>query len=154
MIPLPEVIIAILTPLAPLFTRPVWSHAQGLLIGAMRCRGPCTVAAVLRVMGLGAEQRFGKYHRVLSRARWSGLQGAKMLLGLLVRVLPPDWPVWVGVDETLERRQGHKIKAKGRYRDAVRSTQKVVVKCYGLKWSAGCCGYRCHGVRGYGRYRF
>jgi hypothetical protein len=134
MIPLPEVIIAILTPLAPLFTRPVWSHAQVLLIGAMLCRGPCTVAAVLRVMGLGAEKRFGKYHRVLSRARWSGLQGAKMLLGLLVRVLPPDWPVWVGVDETLERRQGHKIKAKGRYRDAVRSTQKVVVKCYGLKW--------------------
>jgi hypothetical protein len=57
MILLPEVIIAILTPFAPFFTRPVWSHAQVLLIGAMLCRGPCTVAAVLRVMWLGAEKR-------------------------------------------------------------------------------------------------
>ena len=49
-------------------------------------------------------------------------------------LLPRDWPLWVGVDETIERRQGSQIKAKGRYRDAVRSTEKVVVKCYGLKW--------------------
>ena len=134
MVPLPETIIAILTPFAPLFTRPVWGHAQVLLIGALLCRGLCTVAAVLRVMGLGEEKRFGKYHRVLSQARWSGLQGAKILLGLLVVLLPPGWPVWVGVDETIERRQGRKIRAKGRYRDAVRSTKQVVVKCYGLKW--------------------
>jgi hypothetical protein len=134
MLPLPETIITLLVPFAPLFTRPVWGHAQVLLIGALLCRGPRTVTAVLRVMGLGGEKRFEKYHRVLSRARWSGLQGAKILLGLLVGLLPPDWPVWVGVDETIERRQGRKIKAKGRYRDAVRSTKKVVVKCYGLKW--------------------
>ena len=134
MLPLPETIITLLVPFAPLFTRPVWGHAQVLLIGALLCRGPRTVAAVLRVMGLGEEKRFEKYHRVLSRAHWSGLQGAKILLGLLVVLLPPGWPVWVGVDETIERRQGRKIKAKGRYRDAVRSTEKVVVKCYGLKW--------------------
>ncbi len=134
MLPLPETIITLLVPFAPLFTRPVWGHAQVLLIGAILCRGPRTVAALLRVMGLGEEKRFGKYHRVLSRARWSGLQGAQILLGLLIGLLPPGWPVWVGVDETIERRQGRKIKAKGRYRDAVRSTEKVVVKCYGLKW--------------------
>jgi hypothetical protein len=84
--------------------------------------------------GLGQARRFEKYHRVLSRAHWSGRQGAKILLGLLVRLMPPWWPVLIVVDETVERRQGHKIKAKGRYRDAVHSTQKVVVKCYGLKW--------------------
>lgn len=56
-------------------------------------------------------------------------------MGLLVPLLPPGWPVVVGIDETVEeRRQGRKIKAKGRYRDAVRSTDKAVVKCYGLKW--------------------
>ena len=134
MLPLPETIIALLVPFAPLFTKPVWGHAQVLLVGAILCRGPRTVAAVLRVMGLGAERRFEKYHRVLNRARWSGLQGAKILLGLLVLLLPPGWPVLVGVDETIERRQGRKIKAKGCYRDAVRSTAQGVVKCYGLQW--------------------
>ncbi len=134
MSPLPEAIIALLTPFAPLFTKPVWGHVQVLLAGALLCRGPRTVAAVLRVLGLDQERRFEKYHRVLSRARWSGRQGAKILLGLLISLLKPGWPVLVGIDETVERRSGNKIKAKGCYRDAVRSTQKQVVKCYGLKW--------------------
>jgi hypothetical protein len=134
MMPLPEAIIAIWAPFAALFTQPVWRHVQVLWMGAILCRGPRTVAAVLRVMGLGAERRFEKYHRVLNRARWSGLQGAKMLLGLLIAILPNHWPLVIEVDETIERRQGRRIKAKGRYRDAVRSTKGTVVKCYGLKW--------------------
>ncbi len=38
------------------------------------------------------------------------------------------------VDDTVERRRGKRIKAKGCYRDAVRSTAQHVVKCLGLKW--------------------
>jgi hypothetical protein len=126
--------IAVWAPFAALFTQPVWHHVQVLWMGAVLCRGPRTVASVLRVMGLGGERRFEKYHRVLSRARWSGLQGAKILLGLLVMLLPRWVPVEIVVDETIERRKGARIKAKGRYRDAVRSTKGAVVKCYGLKW--------------------
>ena len=103
-------------------------------MGAVLCRGPRTVASVLRVMGLGGERRFEKYPRVLNRARWSGLQGAKILLGLLILLVPAGVPLEIGVDETIERRKGSQIKAKGRYRDAVRSTQGTVVKCYGLQW--------------------
>ena len=103
-------------------------------MGAILCRGPRTVAAVLRVMGLGGERRFEQYHRVLSRARWSGLQGAQILLGLLIAILPKDWPLVIEVDEMIERRNGWRIQAKGRYRDAVRSTKGTVVKCYGLQW--------------------
>jgi hypothetical protein len=39
-----------------------------------------------------------------------------------------------GIDETLERRWGLKIKARGIYRDAVRSSQSHFVKCSGLRW--------------------
>jgi hypothetical protein len=85
-------------------------------------------------MGLGGERRFEKYHRVLNRAHWSGLQGAKILLGLLIALLPASWDWDIVVDETIERRNGRRIKAKGRYRDAVRSTRGTVVQCYGLKW--------------------
>ena len=62
MSPLPEVIIALLSPFAPLFTKPVRGHVQVLLAGAWLCRGPRTVAAVLRVLGLDQERRFEKYH--------------------------------------------------------------------------------------------
>ena len=112
---LPQDIITILVSFAPLFSRPVWEHAQVLLVGAILCRGPRTVASALRTMGLSDEQRFEKYHRVLNRARWSALQGAKLLLGLLIRLLPAAWPILIVVDETIERRQGAQIKAKGCY---------------------------------------
>ena len=134
MLPLPEGIIAVLGAFGSLFSLPVWRHVQVLVVGALLCRGTRTITAVLRVMGLKGEKRFGKYHRVLSRAHWSGLAGARMLLGLLIALLPPGWPILIGIDETIERRKGRKIKAKGVYRDAVRSTEKHVIKCLGLKW--------------------
>ena len=39
-----------------------------------------------------------------------------------------------GIDETLERRRGRRIKAKGIYRDAVRSSGGHFVKASGLRW--------------------
>ena len=73
MMPPSDVIIAICAPFAALFTQPVWHHVQVLWMGAVLCRGPRIVALALRVMGLGGERRFAHDHRVLSRARWSGL---------------------------------------------------------------------------------
>ena len=52
-----------------------------------------------------------------------------MLLGLLVEMFVPEGdPLVVGIDETLERRWGKKIAAKGVYRDPVRSTHEEFVK--------------------------
>jgi hypothetical protein len=133
--PLPEAIIRILAPFAPLFSRRVWPHAQSLLLGAILTPGARTVTAALRVMGLAMEHRFTNYHRVLNRATWSALQASRMLLGLLVaRLVPPGVPIVLGADDTVERRRGRQITAKGCYRDAVRSTKKHVIRCFGLKW--------------------
>jgi hypothetical protein len=133
--PLPEAIILVLAPFAPLFSHRVWDHAQLLLLGAILAPGPRTVTAALRAMGLAAERRFTNYHRVLNRATWSGRQGSRILLGLLITgLLPPGAPIILGADDTVERRSGRKITAKGCYRDAVRSTKKHVIRCFGLKW--------------------
>jgi hypothetical protein len=43
-------------------------------------------------------------------------------------------PLVLGIDETLERRYGKKIAAKGVYRDPVRSTHETFVKSSGLRW--------------------
>ena len=50
--------------------------------------------------------------------------GAKMLLGLIIQLLPDSFPILIVVDDTIERRKGKKISAKGCYRDACRSTEK------------------------------
>jgi hypothetical protein len=113
-----------------MFSKPVFEHVK-LLIAAP---GKRTVCAVLHVMGLGQEKHFHKYHRVLSHARWSALQGARILLLQLLNCFLPCGPVVVGVDETLERRWGARIKKRGIYRDAVRSSGSHLVKSSGLRW--------------------
>jgi hypothetical protein len=55
-------------------------------------------------------------------------------LGLLVEAFAPQGPLILGIDETLERRWGKKIAAKGVYRDPVRSTPEHFVKSSGLRW--------------------
>src|ERR687888_2452064 len=134
---LPEAIILVLAPFAPLFSERVWLHAQVLLLGAILAPGARTVTAALRVMGLAMEHHFTNYHRVLNRATWSARQGSRILLGLLITLLvPPGATIVLGADDTVERRSGRKIKAKGCYRDAVRSSHKHVIRCFGLKWVA------------------
>ena len=52
----------------------------------------------------------------------------------LVEAFVPDGPLVLGVDETLERRRGKKIAAKGIYRDPVRSSHSHFVKTSALRW--------------------
>ena len=59
----------------------------------------------------------------------------RVLLGLLLEAFVPEGgPLVVGIDETLERRYGRKISARGIYRDPVRSTHEHFVKSSGLRW--------------------
>ncbi len=119
---------------APHFSKLVWQHAQVLLIGAVLVPGRRTVTAVLRMMGLSDERQFQAYHRVLNRAVWSSWGLSRTLLGLLVKTFVPRGPIVCGLDDTIERRRGAQIKAKGIYRDPVRSSHSHVVKASGLRW--------------------
>ena len=131
---LPPAMILLLRPFAPLFSKRVWAHAQILLMGAILAPAQRTVTAALRVVGLGQTPHFQRYHRVLNRASWSALAVSRVLLRLLVTAFVPDGPLVVGIDETVERRTGAQIAAKGVYRDAVRSSHSQFVKATGLRW--------------------
>jgi hypothetical protein len=126
--------IRLLAPFAPLFSRRVWQNAQVLLMGAILAPGRRTVSSALRAMGLDQQKRFHRYHRVLSRASWSSRDVSRILLGSLVEAFVEEGPLILGIDETLERRWGKKIAAKGVYRDPVRSTHETFVKSSGLRW--------------------
>ena len=131
---LPEEMIRVLAPFAPLFSKRVWQHVQLLLAGTILAPSKKTIASALRAVGLEDERRFCRYHRVLSRAVWSSRQASRILLGLLVEAFAPEGPLVLGIDETLERRRGKKISAKGVYRDPVRSSREHYVKTSGLRW--------------------
>ena len=134
MFTLPDAYSTLICRFARVFSARVWRHAQVLLVGAILAPGKRTVTSALRVMGLSDEEHFQNYHRVLSRAVWSSVEVSRILLMLLVDIFVPQGPVVMGIDETIERRRGAKIKAKGIYRDPVRSSRSHVVKASGLRW--------------------
>jgi hypothetical protein len=92
-----------------------------LVAGAVLAPGKRTMTQVLRVMGLG-------------RARWDARAVARRLLLHLLDRLLPSGPVVIGIDDTIEWRWGTKIKARGIYRDPVRSSKEHFVKTSGLRW--------------------
>jgi hypothetical protein len=105
-----------------------------LVIGAILAPGKRTVTAMLRIMSLSQKRHFQNYHRVLiNRAVWSNLALRLVLLRLLLNSFLSFGPVVIGIDETIERRRGEKIKAKGIYRDPVRSSKSYFVKASGLR---------------------
>ena len=128
---LPEDIISVLSQLAPIFSARVWPQAQTLLLGALLAPGKRTVSAVLEVMGLGAQPQFQTYHRLLNRCVWSPMAGSQRLLALLVATFAPTGWIVLGLDDTIERRRGAHIRAKGIYRDPVRSSRCHLVKASG-----------------------
>jgi hypothetical protein len=136
MLTLPASIITLLQPFRPVFSQPTWVKAQVLFVGTIMATGKRTVTSALRVMGLSDERQFSKYHHVLNRAVWSPHRVAELLLALLMSYLDGDeqQPLVFGIDETIERRWGPRIAARGIYRDAVRSSASHFVKTSGLRW--------------------
>ena len=126
--------LAWIKPLLAGLTAATQRHALVLVTGALLAPARRTVAAALRAAGRERAADFTNYHRVLNRNRWSPRRVAHRLLLMLVQAFAPDGPVVIGIDDTLERRWGRKIKARGIYRDPVRSSHGHFVKASGLRW--------------------
>ena len=114
MLTLPDAIISILKPFAPMFQAKTWTQAHVLLVGTVLATRKRAVTSALRIMGLSDDTSFARYHHVLNRAVWSPLKVGRVLLRLLIQHLDHgDGPLVFGIDETLEGRRGRRIKANG-----------------------------------------
>ncbi len=136
MLDLPKKIIQVLRQFESEFSERIWEWAKVLLVGAILSPGKRTVTEALRVMGLHNEVPF-QNASLASSIEPSGRveRRDRILLHLLVKIfVPADAPIVVGIDETIERRRGAKIAAKGISRDPVRSSKAFFVKTSGLRW--------------------
>ena len=131
---LPPIVALLMRPFRELFTAPTFERLLILLVGAVLATGQRTVSAALRVMGLSEAKDFARYHFVLNHARWDSRAVARKLLLLIVKRFAPTGPIVIGLDDTIERRWGPKISARGIYRDPVRSSRGHFVKTSGLRW--------------------
>ena len=133
-LPVPSLLASWLAPFRDCFTAPVWQRVLVLVAGAVLAPSQRTVSAALRVMGLADQPSFGRFHEVLSQARWNSHALARRLLIHLLDALLPTGEVVIGIDDTIERRWGPNIAARGIYRDPVRSSRGFFVKTSGLRW--------------------
>jgi hypothetical protein len=107
---LPQEIITVLGQFQPAFRAPTFRKVIVLVVGTRLGRGRRTVTGALRQVGLQDQGDWAKYHHVLNRAKWSSLQGAKILGRVLGQTfVPTGGEVVLIFDETLDRRWGQRI---------------------------------------------
>jgi DDE superfamily endonuclease len=133
MILLPEAT-ALLRTLRSVFTQPTAKRFLILLVSAILTTGRRTIANLLRTLRHLAPGHRTSYQRVLSTARWSGLQLAAVLTRFLIRHWLPTGTIHLVGDDTVEAHPGAKVYGKARHRDPVRSTHTYTVWHYGHRW--------------------
>jgi len=124
----------LLNDFAPVFTQPTFQRSMLLLLGAILTTGRRTVANIRRTVGSLAQGDPSSFQRVLSSARWSGLQLACALTRTIVRCFYSSGVILLAGDDTVDEHRGKKVYGKSRHRDAVRSSHSYTAHRYGHKW--------------------
>jgi hypothetical protein len=124
----------LLAALTPVFSQPTATRFVTLVVAALLTTGRRTVANLLRTLGRLAPGHVTSYQRVLSAARWSGVELGCALARLILDRFLPDGPVHLVGDDTVESHPGRRVYGKGRHRDPVRSSHAYTAWRYGHKW--------------------
>jgi hypothetical protein len=131
---LPHAILSVLMPFAIIFQQSrIFQKAVTLFIGTLLCLGGVTVCAALRALGMNTDRAYGRFHRLLNRDRWNMLLASKILLNQLLDAFTANI-ITFAIDDTIERRRGKKIKAKGFFKDPLGTGANKIITCSGLRW--------------------
>src|SRR5436190_11719554 len=109
---------------AGMVAQPARRTVCGMTVCGMTVCG-MTVCGMLVGAGLSRVWHHSRAHWFFSRARWSAEQVGLVLAGLIVdRLLSPDAPVLLAVDDTLPRRSGRKVAGAAWQHDGARKAPK------------------------------
>lgn len=129
---------ALLVSFLPVFTRPSQRTFLTLASAWVMAAGPRTVTNLIRAAASTARKSHDAYQYFFSNASWCMDRLWKILLRLIVATLAPEASVWLVGDDTLLHHSGRRIFGAGVFRDAVRSTRKVVAYAFGHNWVLLC----------------
>jgi hypothetical protein len=122
---------ALLASAAAVFTSPSHSLFCDLLSAWVTATGRRTITSMVAVMDPAVRSAHDAYHRLIRAGAWS-MDGLWAALVVAVLAHLGAGPLVLLVDDTLLHRPGRKVEGAGTWRDAVRSTAKVVVFARGL----------------------
>lgn len=134
MLGLPSSLEGLLVLLAPCFTRPTFRTFRALVVGQISQTGLRTVTGMLVGARLSGVWHHARAHRFFSHARWQPDRLGLLLLDVIVeRLIEPDAPLVLPVDDTLLHRLGRKIHATFWHHDATANSDRAAV-AWGNNW--------------------
>jgi DDE superfamily endonuclease len=134
MLCLPSSLNELLLLFAPCFTKPTFQTFRALVVGQISQTRLRCVTGMLIGARLSEIWHHARAHRFFSHARWCvdelGLRVAELIVS---RLLAPDQPLVVPIDDTLAKRRGRKIFGCFWHHDATANSNKGSV-AWGNNW--------------------
>lgn len=130
--PATTALLEILEVLRPALSAPSFSNMAVLFAGWVLTGGRHAVTEALVVSRVSGQRHHAAFHAFFAYAAWSidelGLRLAEKIAEEI------DGPVFVAIDDTLAAKKGPHVFGLGCHIDAVRSTRKHKIFCFGHVW--------------------
>jgi len=117
----------------PALTAPGFEKALVVFVGWVLSGGDHAVTAALVATDVARRRHHEAFHRFFSRGTWSPDDLGRLLFERILAWLPAG-TIQAVVDDTLAPKKGPHVFGLGIHIDAVRSTRKVRVFCFGHVW--------------------
>lgn len=118
----------------PALTRPGFGNLLVVFVGWVMTMGPHAVTQALVVTAVAGRWHHETFHRFFSRGSWQPDELGRLLFACVLRLLRAGAPISIVVDDTLAPKKGPHVFGIGCHLDAVRSTRKYRVFCFGHCW--------------------
>ena len=114
-------------------TKPSFGNLLVVVCGWLLTQGPHAVTEALVMTGVAGRRHHAAFHRLFSRARWEPDELGRWLFHRLLPFLK-EGVVRAVIDDTLAPKKGPHVFGIASHVDAVRSTRKHRVFCFGHCW--------------------
>lgn len=115
-------------------TRPGFKRMSVVFVGWVLTAGTHAITEALVVTGVAGRQHHEAFHRFFSRGSWSPDELGRLLFDWIRRWLGEASPVRAVIDDTLAPKKGPHVFGIGSHLDAVRSTRRQRIFCFGHCW--------------------
>ena len=115
-------------------TRPSFENLVVIFVGWVRSTGTHAVTEALVATGVAGHRHHEAYHRFFSRGTWDPDLLGFWLFKRIEKLLLPDAPLQIALDDTLAPKKGPHVFGLGSHIDPVRSTVMRKVFCFGHCW--------------------
>lgn len=129
-----ETLLASIHTLRPAFTLPGFDNLFVLFVGWVLTTGPHAVTQALVATSIAGQRHHEAFHRFFSRGTWDVDEVGRLLFSSLLQLIPAGGPIRAAVDDTLAPKKGAHVFGIGSHIDAVRSTKRQKVFCFGHCW--------------------